>query len=87
MAYTVYQVIELHVPQLIVGQGINQLFHLQLASKVVKRQKSTAAQMYKGTYEGILRKIVKGRLIHADETQVSIEGEEPMSGCLPRWRT
>ena len=31
--------------------------------------------MYQGTYEGILRTIVKGRLIHADETQVSIEGK------------
>src|SRR2546430_9722785 len=31
--------------------------------------------MYQGTYEDILSKIVKGRLIHADETQVSIEGK------------
>jgi hypothetical protein len=31
--------------------------------------------MYQGTYEGILSTIVKGRLIHADETQVSIEGK------------
>jgi hypothetical protein len=75
MAYTIYQVIELHVPQIIVVRGINQLFHLHLAPKVVNRKKSTAAQMYQGTYEGILSKIVKGRLIHADETQVSIEGK------------
>src|SRR5262249_10554327 len=38
-------------------------------------QKSTAAQIYQGTYEGILNKIVKGRLLHADETQVSIKGK------------
>jgi predicted RecB family nuclease len=75
MAYTLYHVIELHEPQILVERGINQLFHLHLPSKVVTRQKSTAAQMYKGTYEGILSKIVKGRLIHADETQVSIEGK------------
>jgi transposase len=75
MAYTMYHVIELHAPQILVERGINQLFHLQLPSKVVTRQKSTAAQRYQGTYEGILRKIVKGRLIHADETQVSIEGK------------
>jgi hypothetical protein len=75
LAYTIYQVIELHVPQMIVRQSLNQLFHLQLASQVVNRQKSTAAQMYQGTYEGILRTIVEGRLIHADETQVSIEGK------------
>src|SRR3989442_9706681 len=75
MAYTMYHVIELHVPQILVRRSINQLFHLHLAPKVVNRQKSTAAQMYQGTYEGILRTIVKGRLIHADETQVSIEGK------------
>src|SRR5262249_48895425 len=75
LAYTIYQVIELHVPQMIVRRSINQLFHHQLASQVVNRQKSTAAKMYQGTYEGILRTIVKGRLIHADETQVSIEGK------------
>jgi len=75
LAYTMYQVIELHVPQILVRRSINQLFHLQLAPRVVNRQKSTAAQMYQGTYEGILRTIVKGRLIHADETQVSIEGK------------
>jgi len=60
MAYTLYHVIELHEPQILVERGINQLFHLHLPSKVVTRQKSTAAQMYKGTYEGILSKIVKG---------------------------
>jgi predicted RecB family nuclease len=75
MAYTIYQVIELHMPQMIVERGINQLFHLHLAPGVANDQKSTAAQMYQGTYEGILSTIVKGRLIHADETQVSIEGK------------
>jgi Transposase IS66 family len=32
-------------------------------------------EVYKGTYEGILKKIVHGNLIHADETKVSSEGE------------
>jgi transposase len=75
MAYTIYQVIELHVPQIIVVRGINQLFHLHLAPKVMNHQKSKAAQMYQSTYKGLLSKIVKGRLIQADETQVSIEGK------------
>jgi Transposase IS66 family len=42
----------------------------------VKRQKARGAEIYKGTYEGILKKIVHGNLIHADETKVSIEGED-----------
>jgi hypothetical protein len=75
MAYTIYQVRELPRPQMIVERGIKQLFHLHWAPGVAHDQKSTAAQMYQGTYEGILSTIVKGRLIHADETQVSIAGK------------
>jgi transposase-like protein len=42
----------------------------------VKRQKARGAEIYKGTYEEILKKIVHGSLIHADETKVSIGGKE-----------
>ena len=36
--------------------------------------KRTAAKQYKLTYESILRHLVSGRLLHVDETQVSIKG-------------
>ena len=42
----------------------------------MKRQKARGAEIYKGTYEGNLKKIVHGSLIHADETKVSIGGKE-----------
>jgi predicted RecB family nuclease len=75
MAYTMYHVIDLHVPQMLVVQEINQLFHLHLTHTAIHRLKSAATQRYQGTYAGILRKIVTGRLIHADETPVSIGGK------------
>ena len=38
-------------------------------------QKTRTAQIYKETYDRILNKIVHGKLIHVDETKVSIKGE------------
>ena len=37
--------------------------------------KTIAVQLYKDTYEEIFKKIVHGKLIHADETKISIEGK------------
>lgn len=76
VAYLIYQVIGLQIPQKTVTQSLNQLFDFNLTPGVVARQKTRASQLYRGTYEGILNKIVNGRLLHADETKVSIEGKD-----------
>jgi len=47
-----------------------------IEQSAVNKQKSKAAQIYKGTYEGILKKIVSGKLIHADETRINIKGKD-----------
>ena len=67
--------IELHLPQRSIAQSLNQLFGFNLPHDVVTHKKTRASQLYKGTYEGILKKIVNGRLVHADETKISIEGK------------
>jgi predicted RecB family nuclease len=74
-SYMIYQIIELHLPQRPVAQSLNQLFGFNLPHDVVTHAKTRASQLYKGTYEGILKKIVNGRLAHADETKISIEGK------------
>jgi predicted RecB family nuclease len=74
--YVVYQIIELRLPQETIAQSLNQLFDFRLGHSAVNRQKERAAQFYEGTYEEILNKIVTGKLIHADETKISIEGKE-----------
>jgi hypothetical protein len=74
-SYMIYQIIELHLPQRSVAQSLNQLFGFNLPHDVVTHAKTRASQLYKGTYEGILKKIVNGRLAHADETKISIEGK------------
>lgn len=73
LAYIVYQLVELKIPQGTVARSLNQLFALQLHRNAVNKQKTRAAEIYKSTYEGILGRILSGRLIHADETKVNIK--------------
>jgi hypothetical protein len=74
MAYVIYQIVDLHIPQITVARCLRQLFSLNLERGVVNRLKVRAAQFYKNSYEAILHNIVNGKLIHADETRISIEG-------------
>jgi Transposase IS66 family len=76
LSYIIHQIIDSHVSQNVVTKNLNLFFNFRLERNIVKRQKARGAEIYKGTDEGILKKIVNGNLIHADETKVSIEGEE-----------
>ena len=75
-AYIMYQVIELHVPQHVVAQSIQTLFGFYISAGSVNRIKSHSAERYQTTYRTILNSIVKGSLIHADETRVKIGDKE-----------
>jgi predicted RecB family nuclease len=75
LAYTIYQIIELQLPQTTVTKSLNQLFGFNRNRSEIQRQKVRAAELYQETYERILNKIVGGKLIHADETKISIEGK------------
>ncbi|MCR4320361.1 MAG: TM0106 family RecB-like putative nuclease [Candidatus Brocadiaceae bacterium] len=74
-AYIIYQIIELHIPQIIVVKSIEKLFGLYLGYGGTHAQKSDCANFYKKTYEGLIGKIIREKLIHVDETKVSIKGE------------
>jgi Transposase IS66 family len=76
LSYIIHQLIDSHISQGIVTKNLNLFFNFRLERNTVKREKARGAEIYKGTYEGILQKIVHGNLIHADETKVSIEGED-----------
>jgi hypothetical protein len=74
-AYLIYQIIDLRIPQRTVARSINQSFGFSLSSSAVHRHKSQAADLYKDTYEAILHKLTTGRLIHADETRITLSGQ------------
>jgi predicted RecB family nuclease len=76
LAYSVYQNIELRLPQETIDRSLNKLFGLRLARGTACGFKTKAAQMYAVTYESLLRKLPSGDLLHADETKVSVGGKE-----------
>jgi predicted RecB family nuclease len=75
LAYIIYQNIELRISQQTIAKSINQLFGFNLNLSMFNEQKTRTARIYKETYDRILNNIVHGKLIHVDETTVSIKGE------------
>jgi predicted RecB family nuclease len=73
VAYTVYQNIELRIPQSLIAVGINQLFGLDITRNTTNKFKSAAAQIYEHTYNELLKGLSRGRLLHIDETSISIK--------------
>ena len=73
IAYTIYQNIELRIPQSLIAVGINQLFGLDISRNMTNKFKSAAAQSYEHTYNELLKGLCKGRLLHIDETSISIK--------------
>jgi predicted RNA-binding Zn-ribbon protein involved in translation (DUF1610 family) len=74
-AFCVYQNIELRLPQHQVTAFLNSLFDFQLSATMVNKFKESAAAFYQATYEAMLQVIIDGPLVHADETKVSLGGQ------------
>jgi predicted RecB family nuclease len=73
VAYAIYQNIELRIPQSLIAAGMNQLFGLAIHRNMTNKFKSAAAQIYKRTYDKLLKGLCNGRLLHIDETSISIK--------------
>jgi predicted RecB family nuclease len=74
IAYTMYQNIELGLPQLRIDCSMSKLFGLHLSRGWSSRMKATAADSYRSTYGNLLKRLCNGRLLHVDETSVSVRG-------------
>jgi len=75
-AYAAYQVIELQLAQRAVARSLVQLFNVPVSAETVNRLKSDEAGRYKGAYQALLQKIVRGPVVHADETKAKIIGKQ-----------
>jgi predicted RecB family nuclease len=73
-AYVVFSVIELRIAQRAVARMMGTLFGFHMTPTAVNSIKIDATQHYQETYRSILRQIVGGPLVHADETQVTVKG-------------
>ncbi|MDR0532763.1 MAG: IS66 family transposase [Verrucomicrobiales bacterium] len=79
VAYAVYQNIELRLSQEAIDRSLNELFGLQLPKGSARNFKIKAAQDYAATYESLLQHLKQGKLLHVDETKVSVAGYQ---GCV-----
>ena len=75
VAYFFYQIIELYIPAQVVLQSANKLFGLGLNTGTLAYFKREMTAYYTHAQQEILRRIVAGPLVHADETFVSIKGQ------------
>jgi hypothetical protein len=76
VAYLVYQVIELQLPQRRICASAKELFNVSITSATVSKLKGKTSHAYQTTYDGIISKIVGGTLVHADETRIILGKRE-----------
>ena len=76
LAYVVYNIIELNISQHKLAKIVRQLFGYSLLQQEISRMMRRAVETYLDAYEEINQKILEGKLIHADETRVSVRGKD-----------
>ena len=74
LAYFVYHIVGLRVPQLTVQHSLNRLFGFNLVRSTLNNLKARASDYYSVAKRKILNRIIHGNLIHADETRANIKG-------------
>ncbi len=75
LAYFIYHVVALRIPQLTVQHSMNRLFGCHLVRSSLNQFKIRASGIYLDTKAKILDRIISGGLIHADETRANIKGK------------
>ena len=76
LAYVIYNIIEVRIPQYKLSHIIQKLFGYPLGQPTINRMIQRAVEKYRGTYEEIKQRLLRGKLIHADETHVSVKGKD-----------
>jgi predicted RecB family nuclease len=75
LAYFFYHVIELGIPMQVAAQSLSRLFGLALNTGTFAFLKERMADYYSQTHQQILKRIISGSLVHADETHANIKGK------------
>jgi len=76
VAIIIFETIGLNVPLTTLTVKLNRLFRLDLSRATVMDFKASAAAYYAGMRERILDNMVKGHLIHADETHIRLRDRQ-----------
>lgn len=74
LAYFVYHIVGLCIPQRTMEKSMNRLYGCDLSRGTLNNLKSAGSEYYSVTRRKILNRIIQGNLIHADETRANIKG-------------
>lgn len=75
LSYFIYNVVKLHIPQLTVQHSLNRLLGVDVERSTLHILKIRASDYYSVSKQSILNRIIRGNLIHADETMANIQGK------------
>jgi predicted RecB family nuclease len=75
LAYFVYHIVGLSIPQLTVQHSMNRVFGCRLVRSSLNEFKVRASRIYLDTKAQILHRIINGNVVHADETRANIKGQ------------
>ena len=75
VTFVTYLIIEMRISYPKIATFINKLFGFNLSQGIVNRFKAQTATVYNSAFEKILQKIISGKLVHADETKMSVGGK------------
>jgi len=75
IAFLIYEIVELSIPQRVATRQANRLFGLTLPRSSVAEQKTMVARQYEESRQILLRRIIAGTLVHVDETPIVTQGK------------
>lgn len=85
-AFAIFEIIELCVSQRSVTHTLNKLFGFRMQEIVVRRLKRRGAEYYRETREKILAEMLKGNVIHADETRIKLHEKTAYIWVFATWQ-
>jgi predicted RecB family nuclease len=74
-AYVAYLLLEMKISQGKACEHLREVFLIHVSGRGLNKIKAGVAEQSRFTYEGLLEKIAKCKLVHADETKVTVAGE------------
>ncbi len=75
VAYVLYQLVEAYLPTRVITRALNRFHGFGLTQAVIHNLKVSASRFYKETYQIILSNLIKGNLLHVDETRANVKGK------------
>jgi len=75
-AYSLYLNIELRMPQIHIANMLNRFFGFHVPSTSINAFNTYAADKYTSTFNSLVKKLCSGRLLHVDETKVSLRNKD-----------